>query len=51
MWKEEQYIERIRCSAIKLYRYSMKRVECVVFQSFDIFSVMVHAIETKNIPT
>ena len=30
---------------------STKRVEWVVFQSFDIFSVMVHAIETKNIPT
>ena len=31
--------------------YSTKRVEWVVFQSFDIFSVMVHAIETTNIPT
>ena len=30
---------------------STKRVEWVVFQSFDIFSVMVHAIETQNIPT
>ena len=27
---------------------STKRVEWVVFQSFDIFSVMVHAIETKK---
>ena len=31
---------------------STKRVENVVFQSFDIlFSVMVHAIETLDIPT
>ena len=30
---------------------SMKRVEWVVFQSFDIFSVIVHAIEIKSIPT
>ena len=30
---------------------STKRVENVVFQSSDIFSVMVHAIETQDIPT
>ena len=28
-----------------------KRVEYAVFQSLDIFSVMVHAIETQDIPT
>ena len=36
---------------IYIYIYtvlSTKRVEWVVFQSFDIFSVMVHAIETKT---
>ena len=30
---------------------STKRVEWVGFQSLGIFSVMVHAIETQNIPT
>ena len=41
-----------------LYKYihvrtvlNTKRVENAVFQSLNIFSVMVHAIETQNIPT
>ena len=28
-----------------------KRVENVIFQSLDIFSVMVHAVETQDVPT
>ena len=39
---------------IYIYIYTVlntKRVENAVFQSLDIFSVMVHAIETQDVPT
>ena len=41
-----KYIHVYTCTVL-----STKRVEWVVFQSFDIFSVIIHAIETKRIPT
>ena len=54
MQEREQWYNKINsyveATGIQCSVYT-KRVEWVVFQSFDIFSVMVHTIETTNIPT